>query len=130
MRGKANWARAVVAVFTMAIFYASVCSASCAVGVCPEQAQRTTGHNCNQMPTHHTTPDCSQHPHPELFLAKSGSDLPQFQPTVVDQLQASTTSFLAQYGLLTGFNPTRAAEHAPPDVLSIPFYDRISVLRI
>jgi hypothetical protein len=34
----------VLAVFTMAMFYASVCSASCAAGVCPDKVQQTAGH--------------------------------------------------------------------------------------
>lgn len=139
MKMKANWARMIVAVFTMAMFYASVCSASCAVGVCPEQTKRTAGHDCDQMPSHHSDssghqtpdkPDCSQHQHPELFVAKSGGDLPQFQLNIVDHLHASTTTFLAQHGSPAVVSRTEASEHAPPVVSSASLYDRIAILRI
>src|SRR5579871_299100 len=49
MRSKAHWARIVVTIFTVAMFYASVCSASCAIGVCPDKAPQTSGHDCDQM---------------------------------------------------------------------------------
>ena len=136
---KANWARMTVAVFTMAVFYASVCSASCAVGVCPEQTQRTSGHDCDQNPSHrsdspgHQTPaepDCSQHQHPELFVAKSGGDLPQFHLGIVDQPHASAITFSVLHGLPAILTRIAASEHAPPAVSSGPFYDQISVLRI
>jgi hypothetical protein len=139
MRMKANLARMVVAIFTMAMLYASLCSASCEVGVCPEQTQRTAGHDCDQMPSHHSgssgrqtpgKPDCPQHQHPDLFVAKSGGDLPQFQLNIPDHLHASATTFLAQYGLPAILSRTEASEHAPPVVSSVPFYNRISVLRI
>jgi len=139
MKMKANWARMIVAVFTMAMFYASVCSASCAVGLCPEQTQRTAGHDCDQMPSHHSDssghqtpekPDCSQHRHPELFVPKSGGDLPQFQLNVVDQSHASATTFLTPHGLPAILSRVAAAEHAPPVVSTGPFYNQTSVLRI
>jgi hypothetical protein len=123
----------------MAMFYASVCSASCAVGVCPQQTQRTAGHDCDQMPSHHSDssghqtpdkPDCSQHRHPELFVSKSGGDLPQFQMNIVDQRHASATLFFAVHGLPAIFTRDVTSEDAPPPASGVPLYDRISVLRI
>ena len=139
MKMKANWARMAVAVFTMAMFYASVCSASCAIGVCPEQTHRTSGHECNEIPSHHSDssghqtpakPDCSQHQHPELFVAKSGGDLPQFQLSVVKHLNATAVAFSPVHGLSTIFTHEVTSENAPPPASGVPLYDRISVLRI
>ena len=129
----------IVALFTVAMLYASVCSASCAVGLCPDQPQRTASHDCDKMPSHHSgssghhtpdKPDCSQHQHPELFVAKSGGDLPQFQLNLANQLHASAPIFLVQQGVPVIFNSAEASDHAPPVDSSIPSYGRISVLRI
>jgi hypothetical protein len=136
---KANLARSIAAVFTVVMLYASVCSSSCAIGVCPEQTRRTAGHDCDQMPSHHSnssgeqtpdTPDCSQHQHPELFVAKSAADLPQFQLSVADHLTVSVGAFSPMHGLSMIFTRDVTSEHAPPVVFSGPLYDRISVLRI
>ena len=138
MTTKVNWARMIVAVFTMAMFYASVCTTICAVGVCPDQVRQTAGHDCDQMPSHHSdqsnhkspdTPDCSQHQHPGLFVTKSG-DVSQIQLIVVDHLNASAATFSVAHGLSAIFPQAEASEHAPPHASSIPLYQQISVLRI
>jgi hypothetical protein len=138
MRTKANWARVVVAIFTMAVFYASVCSTTCAIGFCPNQVQQTAGHDCDQKPSHHSdqsghhsqdTPDCSEHQHPGLFVTKSG-DILQFQLNVVDHLSASAAALSRVHGLPAIFTRPAASEHAPPIVSSVPLYEQISVLRI
>jgi hypothetical protein len=138
MRRKANWTRIVLAVFAMAVFYASVCSASCAVGVCPNQVQQTASHDCDQMPSHHSapsghetpdTPDCSKHQHPGLFVMKSG-DVSQFQLSAVDHLNVSATAFSPVCGLTALLTQAEASEHGPPLVSSVPLYEQISVLRI
>jgi hypothetical protein len=138
MRIKASWARMVVAIFTMAMFYASVCSASCAAGVCPDRVQQTTGHDCEKMPSDHSSqsghrspdnPDCSQHQHPGLFVAKSGN-FSQFQLSVADHLNASTVAVSALHRLPRIFTHPAAFEHAPLTVSSVPPYEQISVLRI
>jgi len=138
MRIKASWARMVVAIFTMAMFYGSVCSASCAAGVCPDKVQQTTGHDCEKMPSHHSSqsghqspdnPDCSQHQHPGLFVAKSGT-FSQFRLSVADHLNASTVAVSALDRLPAIFAHPAAFEHAPPTVSSAPVYEQISVLRI
>jgi hypothetical protein len=139
MKMKANWARMIVALFTIAMLYASVCSASCTVGVCPEQMQRTAGHDCDRMPSQHSAPsghqtpdkpDCSKHRHPELFVTKSGGDLPQFQLSVVDHLNASGAAFSPMHGFSAILTPDVTSEHAPPPAADVPLYDRSSVLRI
>jgi hypothetical protein len=127
----------VTVIFIVAVFYASVCSASCAIGVCPDQVQRTAGHDCDQMPSHHSAPtkqqspanrDCSEHQHPGLFVTKSNSS--QFQLGIVDHLDASAATLSSARVLPTLFAHSATSEHAPPIVSSAPLYDLISVLRI
>ena len=138
MGKQANWARIVVAIFTMAVFYASVCSTTCAIGVCPNQVQQTAGHDCDQTPSHHShqsghqapeSPDCSQHEHPGLFLAKAGN-LSQFQLTVVTHLSASTAAISFGHSLAASMADTEASDLAPPLRSNGPLYQQISVLRI
>ena len=132
MKMRTNWARMTVAVFTMAMFYASVCSSSCAVGVCPKQTQQTSGQDCDHTHSHHSgssrhsSPDkhdCLQHQHPELFVAKSGGDLPQFQLSVVDHLNSSAVAFSPVHGFSTIFTRDVTSEYAPPPASGVPLYD-------
>ena len=138
MRRNANWARIVVAIFTMAVFYASVCSTACATGVCPNQVQQTSGHDCEQTPSHHShqsghhTPgnsDCSQHQHPNLFLGKSGN-LAQFQLTTASHLNVSFTAVNSGLDLILSTHSAEATDLAPPFRSNSPLYQKISVLRI
>jgi hypothetical protein len=138
MRTKANWARMIAAIFTMAMFYASVCSTTCAIGFCPNQVQQTAGHDCDQPSSHHSDPsghqvpdkpDCSQHQHPDLFLTKSGN-LSQFQLSVVSHLNASSAAVSQGHSLILSMTVADAPDHAPPPTSNIPLYLQISVLRI
>lgn len=134
MRTKANWARMVVANFTMAVFYASVCSTTCAIGFCPNQVHQTAGHDCEQTPdqSKHQTPDnpdCPEHQHPGSFVTKS-VNFSQFQLNVVDHLKPSDSTFPPVHGLPATFTDPAASEHAPPIVSTVPLYEQISVLRI
>jgi hypothetical protein len=128
----------VAAIFTMAMFYASICSTTCAIGYCPNQAQQTAGHDCDQTPAHHpdqskhhtpNDPDCSQHQHPGLFVTKS-SDLSQFQVSAGGHPNASVTAFCRVHALVAGFASADASGHAPPIASSLRLYQQISVLRI
>jgi hypothetical protein len=127
----------VVAVFTMAMFYASVCTATCAIGVCPDEVQQTAGHDCDQASSHHSSqpghkapesPDCSKHAHPGVFVAKSG-DVSQFQLSIVEHLQLSATALGARHDLRLS-TATRASGPAPPFASKLPLHQQISVLRI
>ncbi len=97
MRSKTNGARMVLAIFTMAMFYTSVCTTTCAIGVCRNEVQQTAGHDCEQSSSHHSgqpgheapeSPDCSKHAHPGVFVARSGN-VSQFQLSIVGHLQLS-----------------------------------------
>ncbi len=137
MRIKRNGARMVVAVFTMAMFYASVCTATCAIGVCPNEVQQTASHECDHASSHHSSqpghkapesPDCSKHAHPGVFVAKSG-EVSQFQLSIVGHLQlsAATVSFGDDQRPSTA---TRSSDPAPPFASKLPLHQQISVLRI
>lgn len=138
MSTKANLVRMVVAIFTMAVFYASVCSTTCAIGFCPNQVQHTAGHACDQRRSHHSdqskhqtpdNPDCSQHQHPGLFITKSG-DLAQFQFSIMDHPNVLAASFFSLHSLVMGFTHLEASDHTPPPASSVPLYQQISILRI
>ncbi|HXM95208.1 MAG TPA: hypothetical protein VOA64_13310 [Candidatus Dormibacteraeota bacterium] len=138
MKIRANCARMAAAVFTIAVFYASVCSMTCAVDVFPNQVQQAAGHGCDQMPSHHSdqsrnpspnNPDCSQHAQQGLFVTKSG-DLSQVQLSVTGDANASVIAYSSIHGLVASFTNKQAPNHAPPLISSIPLYQQISVLRI
>lgn len=141
MRTKASWARMVVAIFTVAMFYASVCSTTCAIGVCPNQVQQTASHDCDQASPHHSrhsdqpghqapeNPDCSQHGHPGSFLAKS-SELSQIQLSVVGHLDASASAVSPGRSVVASLTIAEASDLAPPLRSNTPLYQQISVLRI
>ncbi len=138
MRVRANWARMVVAIFTVAVFYASVCSTTCAIGVCPNQVQQAAGHDCEHTSSHHSDPsghqapekpDCSRHGHPGSFLAKSG-ELSQIQLNVVGHVNASATAVCSGDSLTASLPAAAGSDLAPPLRSNLPLYQQISVLRI
>lgn len=138
MRSKAHWARIVVTIFTVAMFYASVCSASCAIGVCPDKAPQTSGHDCDQMPAHHTgqsghktpdSPDCTQHQHPSVVFAKS-PEIAKVNLGVSSHLPGTNAILLAAHQLAPISDYPKASERAPSKSSGIPLYQQISVLRI
>jgi hypothetical protein len=128
----------VAAIFTMAVFYGSICSTACAIGYCPNQARQTAGNDCDQTPAHHPDqskhhspddPDCGQRQHPGLFVTKSG-DLSEFQVSVAGHPHASVAAFLPAHALVAGFARAEASDHAPPLASILPLYLQISILRI
>src|ERR1700681_775243 len=136
MNRNASSARIVVAISTMAVFYASMCATTCSIGFCPEHAQQTAGHDCENAASHHSAPsgkapansDCSPHQHPGPYLAKSG-ELPQFQLSLASQPDVSTTVSDA-HELIVNMADANASDLAPPIKSSSPPYQRISILRI
>src|SRR3984893_17737166 len=138
MNRNASWARIVVAIFAMAVFYASVCATTCSIGFCPEQAQQTTGHDCENAVSHHSAPsgnvpansDCSPHQHPGPFLAKSG-ELRQFQLSLASQLDASAMTFTKVHDeLVLSMAKAGTADLAPIIKSNRPLKPKNSVLRI
>ena len=127
----------VVAIFTMAVFYASVCTTTCSIGLCPNRVQQTTGHDCEQAGTHHSGPaghepangDCSPHQHPGPFLAKS-AELYQFQLSLASRLDVSAITVSEAHAVVLNVDDAAASALAPPIKSSSDLYKSISVLRI
>lgn len=124
-------------IFMVAVLYASVCTTTCAFGICPKQAHRTSGHDCDQMPSHHShqsghkspdIPDCSQHGHPGVFLAKS-SEITKVQFSVKEGPNASVpANGVSNLTANTAF--AGGSDLAPPLTRSLSLYQQNSVLRI
>jgi len=136
MKRNANWARIVVAIFTMAVFYASICATTCSIGFCPDQVQQTTGHDCERGDTHHSAPsghepasDCSPHQHPGPFLAKS-AELPQFRLVLASHLAISAITVSEPHALVLNVDDAAASALGPPVKSSSSLYQSISILRI
>jgi hypothetical protein len=134
-----NWVRIVAAIFTMAVFYASVCATTCSIGFCPNQVQQTAGHDCEQAGSHHSVPaghapansDCSPHQHPGPFLAKS-AELLQFQLSVASHLDVSAIAVSEAHALVLSVTDAAAFDLAPAikSTSSSSLYKSIAVLRI
>jgi hypothetical protein len=70
-------ARIVAMIFAVAMTYASFCSTTCGLGVCPNQERQSGSHDCDN-PSHQHGPhqhgsgksDCSAHYHPSVNLVK------------------------------------------------------------
>ena len=133
---QAGWCRIVVAVFTMAFFYASVCSTTCAVGVCPKQARQTSSHDCESSTSQHRNhsgspapqrPDCSKHPHPSPLFVKSG-DSGKLQLNISRYVSAAVP--LGPSRLIANLADSEASDLAPPPTTGVSLYQQISVLRI
>ena len=134
---KANWARIVVAVFTVAIFYSFACSTTCAVGFCPNQPQQRASHECEQSAAHHhqknapaqDKPDCTNHAHPTSVLVKS---VEIYKVQLVSSAHLCASAVLVPLPARPSVSSTgsTASDLAPPFGLSAPVYQQISVLRI
>lgn len=128
--------RIVVAIFTMAMVYASFCSTTCAVGVCPNQEQQSSSHDCDHPSPNHSSsprhqgpgkPDCSVHHHPAVNLVKA-EGLPRFRPTNTGQIALNKLLYkLLPDSSAPILNASSLSDLAPP---KDPLYQRISVLRI
>lgn len=128
-----------VLVFAVSVSYATVCSAMCAAGICPNERQHSSDPDgCDQMPMGHSQApqnhathnhDCVTHHHPSTNIVKAGNP-PDFQLARAshrganDLLSRSAQLFTVT---VTSFSPSGLA---PPLRLSSPLNSRISVLRI
>jgi hypothetical protein len=138
MRAESHWARVIVAVFTVAVFYSSACSTNCAVGVCPNQPQQRPSHDCEESAAHHShhsntpapnSPDCSHHSHPSWLLLKS-VEIGKVQLVASSHFGVSTA--LVPLAAFPSRSSKRfvASDLGPPFGLSTPVYQQIPVLRI
>jgi len=128
----------IIVVFALAMLYGSVCSASCAAGVCLNLGDYSDSHHCDQLLHHHSYgphdhgqhgPDCKRHAHPP-DLALKGSATGPFQDRSMSVLQAgavlaslSTTRAITQ-------DIHQASCRKPPSDSKSTLPQRVSVLRI
>ena len=131
-------ARIVIAIFTVAMFYASVCSTTCALGVCPNQVQQSDSHGCDRSSAGHSSnshnhgpanPDCSKHAHPGLFLVKAAT-LSQLQLSITGHLSTSEPLASSLYDITFSMTASGGSDLAPPPTQKIPLYQQTSILRI
>jgi hypothetical protein len=126
--------RIMATIFAVAMTYASFCSTTCGLGVCPNQEQHTAGHDCDnpshpRSPHHHGSgkSDCSAHYHPSANLVKPdglqkliGGGLISTSDLAIETQNASRFSVELSSLFNLGSPPTSTS---PPS-------QRVSVLRI
>lgn len=125
----------VVAFVLITLVYGSVCSATCALGACPD-AQNAATHDCDHnasAPAHQQTPqnpDCPKHHHPTFDAVKTDA-LGQSQLTGANH--ATADQALAVTALGDGIDVSSFAslsDLAPPPNLNFASHQKISVLRV
>ena len=139
MGPKTTRARIVTVIFTVAMFYASVCSTMCAAGICPNELQHSaSGGNCDQMPTGRSdypqkqapeNHDCSMHHHPIVNVVKA-SNLPQFQLTSTGHINVNDLLVNSTHAMAFDLATFSLSDLVPPPTPRSPLYQQISVLRI
>lgn len=127
-------ARIVATIFAVAMTYASFCSTTCALGVCPYQEQHSPGHDCDN-PSHPSGPhhhgsgksDCSAHYHPSANLVK-----PDGLPELVSTGQVPIAGLVVDIpnGSLLRLEVSSFFHLGSPPIPTSPLYQRISILRI
>jgi hypothetical protein len=137
-RTRAPFVAVVAAIFTATMFYASVCSAMCAVGVCPNELQDSTGGNsahapmgrpdCSQHRAHEDH-DCSTHHHPVEKIVKTGHRL-QVQLAAASRLAANHARINAALSSCFRRSAVSLSGLAPPPALFSPLDQQPAVLRV
>ena len=131
-------ARILIAIFTVAMFYASVCSTTCALGVCPNQVQGSASQDCDHTSPEHSNstphhgpekPDCSNHNHPTSNFVKADG-LPQLQLSGIGNVSVNQLFANAPHAAGLTLAVFSLSDLAPPPTLRNPLYQQISVLRI
>lgn len=132
----ASWTRTIAAIFTMAMFYASACTATCALGVCPNQTQQTSSHDCESSTAHHShhssipgKPDCSKHGHPSTMFVKSPG-VAKTDLAVLAHVSAGVLFASPRNLSVANLTASDGSDLAPPLIPGVPIYQQISVLRI
>jgi hypothetical protein len=124
-------AKITATLFALAMFYGSICSASCVAGVCPNVEYHSKSHDCDQ-PSHHShgqdDPNCTQHAHPpDSALKVSGITLLQNQsPTLLH----ATTEIALWNPLSTPQDIRQETHRRPQGVTTNTLPEQVSVLRI
>jgi hypothetical protein len=127
-----------VALLTVSMVYASFCSTTCAMGVCPNQEQQSASHDCEHPSPHHSgnshhhrpeKSDCSLHHHPSVSLVKADG-LIGFQPASTGKIADSDLLHIHLDASAHSLNASWLSDLAPLPPPKDPLYQQISVLRI
>ncbi|MFZ3218225.1 MAG: hypothetical protein WA192_19410 [Candidatus Acidiferrales bacterium] len=128
----------VVAILSLALLFASVCSTTCAMGYAPGAAQPAGNHGCEHaLPessggSHHPAPEkqrCFGHHH-STFDALKGNGLSQFQLRSEGHALGGYLSGTVASAGVFDLALSSASDLAPPSPATNPFRAKISVLRI
>lgn len=134
-----KWAAIVLAVFVLAMVYASACTASCSVGQCinplshSESSDDHHHHGASEHPgvpsdQNHSRPDCGTHGHPESFV--KGPSTPQVRSTATIWVGAVNATVVLPHLAALKVNTVPGRNHTPAQLSKEPVYKKISVLRI
>lgn len=127
-----------IAIFSFAMLYASLCSAACAAGSCPNLAHYSHSHDCEQPSPGHShgshhhdsdNPDCSKHEHPSSFVLK-GTGIVELQLNFVDRINPDVPLINSRWASAFLLGASRISDLSPPPKSKAPIYQQISVLRI
>jgi len=130
-------AKIVTLMFALAMLYGSVCSASCAAGVCPNLEHYPESHDCDQPAQHHShgqngqdqrDPNCKQHAHtPDFALNVSG--ITPFRDQSVTAFHSAMLSALSN-SLSATQDVLQRSDRRPPGFPKNTLQNQISVLRV
>lgn len=133
----ASRVKIVLAIFTIAVFYASVCSTTCAVGTCPNLAQHSESRHCDQPSSQHSSnshdhgpenSDCSAHSHPSIFVKASGIPVTQLTSTVYLKIGDLVAYFCDRLNIR--LSTAWGSDLAPPIAPKVPLHQQSFALRI
>ncbi|MGA8675443.1 MAG: hypothetical protein WB621_09535 [Candidatus Acidiferrales bacterium] len=128
--------RTLLAFVLLTLLYGSACSATCALGACPNDAQNAATHDCDHNasnPTHQRAPqnpDCPKHHHPTFDALKTDAIS---QSQLIGANRAPAARLLAvtlQHDDFAASSHSTFSDPAPPPDLNFALYEKISVLRI
>jgi hypothetical protein len=124
-------AKITAVLFALAMFYGSICSATCLAGVCPNLEYHSNSHDCGQ-PSHHShgqdDPNCTQHAHPPDFALKVSGIAPHHNQ---DATLLHATAEIAFWNELSRPQDIRQETHRrPPGIATNTLHEQASVLRI
>lgn len=133
-----NVMRVVVTVlFAVVMSCASVCSAMCAAGICPNE-MHAGGEDCDHMlPSHaahpekpaHDEQDCTMG-HRSTFNLLKADSLPQFQLAKTGRIDPDHTVGISTQVTTVSLASFSITDLAPPPTLGNSHFQRTSVLRI
>jgi hypothetical protein len=130
--------RFAVAIFSLALLYASTCWATCAICVGSSATTETTSHDCEHAASHPAggshqhlpvTPDCFGHHHASFELVQ-GDGLTQLHFSATAHALANPLAPRAVNTETFGVAASSLSDLAPPQLATISPQQKITILRI